>query len=155
MEDNVKKPRDGVLYYRGYSLVDVIKMNGSSYSYEKTCFLLLFGHYPNNEEISEFNKILKSLYKLPDSFIDNIILKKPSKSLMNHITRAILSLYSFDDNPDDINPFSLIKKGLSLIAKLPAIISYSYQAKSHYIDGDSLNIRFPKEEYSLPEKILY
>ena len=66
---------------------------------------------------------------------------------MNHISRCILSLYSFDENPDDISGFELIKKGISLIAKMPAIVSYSLQTKTHYLDQDSLHIHYPKKEY--------
>ncbi|MBQ3253155.1 MAG: citrate synthase [Acholeplasmatales bacterium] len=155
VEDNVKKPKEGNLYYRGYDISEVAKLNGDDFGYEKTCFLLLFGHYPNEEEAKAFQNILKDEYDLPEAFLENIILKNPSKSLMNHITRSILSLYSFDDNPDDIDGFSLIKKGVSMIAKMPAIISYSLQAKTHYLDHDSLHIHFPKTEYSFAENILY
>lgn len=155
VEDNVKKPKEGNLYYRGYDISEVAKLNGDDFGYEKTCFLLLFGHYPNEEEAKAFQNILKDEYDLPEGFLENIILKNPSKSLMNHITRSILSLYSFDDNPDDIDGFSLIKKGVSMIAKMPAIISYSLQAKTHYLDHDSLHIHFPKTEYSFAENILY
>ena len=74
---------------------------------------------------------------------------------MNHIMRSILSLYSFDETPDDISGLNFLKKSVSLIAKMPAIISYCLQAKTHYLDNDSLHIHFPKKEYSFAENILY
>ena len=149
------KPKKGNLYYRGIDITKVSKMCGDDFGYENTCFLLLFGHYPNPIESKIFQKIIRDNYDLPENFLENIILKNPSKSLMNHITRCILSLYSFDDNPDDIDPYSLILKGISLIAKMPAIISYSLQAKTHYLDHDSLHIHFPRHDYSFAENILY
>ncbi len=155
VENDVKIPKKGNLYYRGIDISSVAKKNKDTFGYENTCFLLLFGHYPNEKESQEFLNLFKDNYDLPKDFVENIILKNPSKSLMNHITRCILSLYSFDDNPDDIEPFSLICKGVSLIAKMPAIISYSLQAKTHYLDNDSLHIHFPKKEYSFAENILY
>jgi len=130
-------------------------MCGDDFGYENTCFLLLFGHYPNEAEAKEFRELLSEEYDLPEGFLENIILKNPSKSLMNHISRSILSLYSFDENPDDIEPFELIKKAISLIGKMPAIISYSLQAKTHYLDHDALHIHFPKKEYSFAENVLY
>lgn len=155
VKDDVRYPKKGNLYYRGIDITHVAKLSGNGFGYENTCFLLLFGHYPNNSESEVFKNILSDLYDLPDGFLENIILKNPSKSLMNHLSRCILSLYSFDDNPDDITPSELIRKGISLIAKMPTIISYSLQAKTHYLDRDSLHIHFPKKEYSFAENILY
>ena len=155
VENNVKLPKEGNLYYRGIDIRDVVKMSKDDFGYEKTCFLLMFGHYPNDIESDIFRKILSDEYDLPEGFLENIILPHPSKSLMNHITRSILSLYSFDDNPDDISGNELIKKGVSLVAKMPAIISYCLQAKTHYLDKDSLHIHFPKKEYSFAENVLY
>jgi len=153
--DNKKEPKDGNLYYRGIDVKEVAKLSGNDFGYENTCFLLLFGHYPNSSESRIFKKILSENYDLPKGFLENIILANPSKSLMNHINRSILSLYSFDSDPDNIDGFELIKKGLSIIAKMPAIISYSLQAKTHYLDNDSLHIHYPKQEYSIAENILY
>ena len=155
VENGVKKPKKGNLYYRGIDVADLANMNGDEFDYEDTCFLLLFGHYPSKDESKEFRKILSDNYDLPKDFLENIILKNPSKSLMNHITRSILSLYSFDDDPDNISGYEFIKKSISIIAKMPAIISYSLQAKTHYLDHDSLHIHFPKKEYSFAENILY
>ena len=155
VENNKKLPKEGNLYYRGIDIREVVKLSKDDFGYENTCFLLLFGHYPNDIESSIFRKIMSDQYDLPEGFLENIILPHPSKSLMNHITRSILSLYSFDDNPDVITGEELIKKGVSLIAKMPAIISYCLQAKTHYLDKDSLHIHFPKKEYSFAENILY
>ena len=155
VEDNQKKPKKGNLYYRGIDVSKVAELSKGDFGYENTCFLLLFGHYPNKTESKLFKGILSEEYNLPVGFLENIILKNPSKSLMNHITRCILSLYSFDETPDDIDGFEMILKGISLIAKMPAIISYSLQAKTHYLDNDSLHIHYPKKEYSFAENILY
>ena len=153
--DGVKLPKEGNLYYRGIDIRDVAKMAGDDFGYENTCFLLLFGHYPNQTESKIFKAVIREQYELPEGFMENIILKNPSKSLMNHMTRSILSLYSFDEDPDNIEGFELIKKGVSLISKMPAIMAYSLQTKTHYLDHDSLHIHFPKKEYSFAENILY
>lgn len=155
VSNGVKMPKKGNLYFRGYDISEVAEMSNGDFGYENTCFLLLFGHYPNEKESLEFKECLKAQYDLPNGFLENIILKNPSRSLMNHIMRCILSLYSFDEFPDNNKPYDLILKGISIIAKMPAIISYSLQAKTHYIDHDSLTIHYPKKEYSLAENILY
>lgn len=155
VENDVKLPKSGNLYYRGLDVSLVAKKVGTDFGYENTCFLLLFGHYPNEKESTEFKRIIADSYDLPEGFLENIILKNPSKSLMNHIARSILSLYSFDSNPDSIEPYDMVIKGISIISKMPAIISYSLQAKTHYLDHDSLHIHFPKKEYSFAENILY
>lgn len=155
VENDVKMPKEGNLYFRNIDIRDVVKMAGDDYGYEKTCFLLLFGHYPDETETKEFRKILSDGYDLPDGFLEGIILPNPSKSLMNHITRSILSLYSFDPDPDNTQIQELVKKGVWLLSKMPAIISYCLQAKTHYLDGDSLHIHNPKKEYSYAENILY
>ena len=154
-DNSVKQPKRGNLYYRGIDIRDVSMLSGDDYGYENTAFLLLFGHYPSKEEEIEFKKLISSQYDLPEGFLENIILKNPSKSLMNHITRSILSLYSFDEDPDNIEPYELIKKGIKIMAAMPAIVAYSLQAKTHYLDHDSLHIHFPKKEYSFAENLLY
>lgn len=156
VDDNgVRQPKRGNLYYRGIDIREVSELAGDDYGYENTAFLLLFGHYPNKSEQKEFRKLISSQYDLPEDFLENIILKNPSKSLMNHITRSILSLYSFDDDPDNIDPYELVKKGIKIMSAMPAIVAYSLQAKTHYLDHDSLHIHFPKPEYSFAENILY
>ena len=155
VENDIKLPKKGNLYYRGIDIRDVVKLAKDDYGYINTCFLLLFGHYPNDEESKNFKEIVKSNYDLPEGYLEDVILKSPSKSLMNHIARCILALYSYDNDPDNLDGFELIKKAVSLIGKMPAIIAYSLQAKTHYLDKDSLHIHFPKKEYSFAENILY
>ncbi|MCI6989606.1 MAG: citrate synthase [Campylobacter sp.] len=153
--DNKKVPKKGHLYYRGYDIRKIAELSKGEFIYEKTCFLLLFGRIPTSDELDKFKKILSDHYDLPKDFLENIILKNPSNSLMNHIMRCILSLYSSDADPDNIDTYELLKKGISIIAKLPAIISYSLQAKSHYLDKDTLTIHFPKKDYTIAQNLLY
>lgn len=155
MVDGVKQDDEGHLYYRDIDLYDLAKIDKDCYGYERTCYLILFGHLPNDEEFEEFKKIIKDNYFLPNGFLENTILRTPSHSLMNHIARAILALYSYDSDPDNTDALEILRKGISLIAKMPAIISYSLQAKTHYIDNDSLHIHHPKKELSIAENILY
>ncbi len=154
--DGVKTNIDGYLYYRGYSLNDLVEGNiGNTNGFEETMFLLLFGFLPSRRELDDFSKIFRKLYKLPDGFLEMNLLRMPGQNLMNVLQSSVLSLYNFDEDPDNVEVFPTLVKGLSIVAKLPAIMCYAYQSKMHYFNRDSLFIHYPKEEYSVAENILH
>lgn len=153
MVNGQKVDDEGHLYYRGYDIFDLVKHTGR-YGFERICYLILFSRLPNEDELLEFHNLLASQYFLPKGFAEDFLFKNISPSLMNQIQKATLNLYGFDDNPDDVSPLGTLKKGLNIIAKMPSIISYSYRAKRHYLDGLSLHIRDPKKDYSIAENLL-
>lgn len=154
--DGVKTNIDGYLYYRGYSLNDLVEGNiGNTNGFEETMFLLLFGFLPSRRELDDFSKIFRKLYKLPDGFLEMNLLRMPGQNLMNVLQSSVLSLYNFDEDPDNVEVFPTLVKGLSIVAKLPAIMCYAYQSKMHHFNRDSLFIHYPKEEYSVAENILH
>ena len=154
--DGVKTNIDGYLYYRGYSLNDLVEGNiGNTNGFEETMFLLLFGFLPSRRELDDFSKIFRKLYKLPDGFLEMKLLRMPGQNLMNVLQSSVLSLYNFDEDPDNVEVFPTLVKGLSIVAKLPAIMCYAYQSKMHHFNRDSLFIHYPKEEYSVAENILH
>lgn len=152
--DGKKVDEDGHLFYRGYDIFDLSKQNESRFGFERVCFLILFSKLPNEKELIDFHNYLSNLYELPDGFVEDVLFKNNTSSIMNQIQKAILNLYGYDEDPDNVDPYLTLIKGLNIIAKLPSIISYSYRAKRHYIDGLSLHIRKPKREYSIAENIL-
>lgn len=155
MEDGVKKDDEGHLYYRGYDISNLVNFNKLHYGFERICFLLLFSKLPTEEETIQFHNILSDMYMLPEGFVEDVIFRKNSRSTMNQIQKCILSMYSYDDSPDEADAYTTLCKGLDIIAKLPSIIAYSYRAKRHYHDGLSLHIRRPKPEYSIAENLLW
>ncbi|MCR5706632.1 MAG: citrate synthase [Acholeplasmatales bacterium] len=155
VKNEKKIPDDGHLYYRDVDIYDLAKIDKDAFGYERTCFLILFGHLPSEDELNDFKKIISDRYELPKDFLENIILRNVSSSVMNHLARAVLSLYSFDEDPDNTNPKEILRKGINIIAKLPAIVAYSVQSKSHYIDNDALHIHNPKPGYSIAQNLLY
>lgn len=155
MDGDKKIDDEGHLIYRGYDLYDIVANDFDHMGYEKVCFLLLFGHFPNQEETIQFISYLKSNYQLPKFFMEDVLLKNPSNNLMNHLQRAILSLYSYDLDPDNTDPYVVLLKGLSILAKMPTIINYVYQSNRHFLHHESLLLRQPKEEYGIAENILY
>ena len=154
--EGVKEPADGELFYQGY---DVKKLVGSGlekrFAFEETTYLLLFGKLPTQEQLKTFVEILSSLQELSGQFIRDVIMKAPSPNLMNGLQRSVLTLYSYDENPDDISVPNVLRQSLQMVAKLPLIAVYNYHAYRHFHFFDSLVIRPANPEYSTAENILH
>ena len=145
----------GELYYRGYNVVDLVKGKlNSHFGYEEVCFLLLFGYLPKRKELDQFCAILRDCYEIPDEFVEMNLLRMPGKNLMNKLQDAVLTLYNYDDDPDNTDVYETLVKGINLVAKLPSIACYAYQSKVHYYNRDSLFIHYANPEYSIAENFL-
>jgi len=156
-EDGIRVPIEGVMYYRGIDIFEIIAgiMKNNRFGYEECAYLLLCGSLPDRKELEEFIQLINDFRSVPDSFVRDIILKAPSKDVMNAISRSILTLYSYDNNPDDISIKNVFRQAVQLIAVMPMLAVYSYQAYMHYILGKNLYIRQPKPELSTAENFLY
>lgn len=150
-------PADGELFYRGYNVRDLISGidEGSHFGFEECSYLLLFGKLPDSDELASFSKMLSDYRTLPTSFVRDIIMKAPSKDMMNTLARSVLTLYSYDDLADDISLPNVLRQCLQLMSLFPLLSVYGYQAYKHYHDGASLFIHSPKAEYSTAENILH
>lgn len=150
-------PCDGELYYRGYNINDLVAgfTNEKRFGFEEITYLLLFGELPTSEQLSEFSDILANYRQLPTTFVRDIIMKSPSDDIMNGLARGVLTLYSYDDMPNDTSIPNVLRQSLELIALFPLIAVYSYQAKAYYHDNDSFFIHQPVAEYSTAENILH
>ena len=155
-ENDKKIPIEGELYYRGYNLFDLVHgfQEEKRLGFEETVYLLLFGKCPNQDELKEFTLALEERRDLPKHYKEDVILKIPAPNIMNKLQRTVLTLYSYDDNPDDISVVNVLKQSLDLIAKLPLLAAYSYQAKRHYFNHDSLVIHTPKKGVGTAENFL-
>ncbi len=154
--DGVKVPMPGKLYYRGIDVEDLVEgfQEENRRGFEETAYLLLFGELPNEEALKHFNELLDKSRPLPPDFTENMILKNPSKDIMNKLMRSVLVLYSYDEDPDNIDVPNLIRQSIRLIAQFPTIIAYGYQAKAHYFNGESLVIHQPKKGIGTAGNIL-
>jgi len=158
MKNGEKIPEEGRLYYRGIEISDIVnnaERHSGSRLFEETMFLLLFGQLPSLEELESFNAMLDEYRNLPSGYTENMILKIPSRDIMNKLQRSILTLYSHDERPDDLDMNNLVHQCIRLIARFPTIISYGYQAKRHYYDNESLFIHPPQNNLGTAENILY
>lgn len=151
-----KIPMDGELYYQGYNVADIIKDSSRArYKFEEVTYLLLFGSLPDDNQFERFLHILSDLQELSGAFIRDVIMKATSDNLMNSLMKSILSLYSYDEKPDDISVPNVLRQSLQLIGKMPLIAVYAYQAYRHFKLDGTLMIKNPKKEYSTAENILY
>lgn len=155
-ENDKKVDIPGKLYYRGYRLRDLVAGKGDGhFGYEETCFLLLFGYLPNKAELKNFKETISECYALPKEFLEMNLLRAPSKDLMNLLQITVLSLYNYDEKPDDNDPYQTVLKGLNIMGKLPLIICYGYHSMMHHYQKQSLIIHYPRPDYSIAENILY
>lgn len=154
-ENGEKKPQEGELYFQGYNIMDLKKgFEKRKFNFEETVYLLLFGALPNKQQLQSFIEILSQYRELPNKFVRDVIMKAPSMDVMNALQRSVLTLYSYDENPDDISIPNVLKQCLSLIATFPLISVYAYHSYQHYHNDKSLVIRYPDPELSTAENIL-
>lgn len=149
-------PVEGKLFYRGIDVEDIVHgfLKENRFGFEEVTYLLLFGELPSEKRLANFNKVLAEYRTLPPSFVRDIIMKATSRDMMNLLARSVLSLYSWDKNPDDTSIPNVLRQSLSLIARVPLISVYGYQAHRHYHHGDNLYIINPDVNLSTAENIL-
>ena len=156
VDGNDTIPCEGVLYYRGYDVRELV--NGSlrdkRFGFEETIYLLLFGELPTAAQLEEFRGLLNDYCGLPGSFVRDVIMKVPTGDMMNTLARAILTLYCYDNAANDISLPNALRQCLQLIANTPQLAIYSYQAYRAR-QGHDLYLHVPNPELSMAENILY
>ncbi len=156
-ENGNEIPCCGELYYRGININDIVSgfLSENRFGFEEAVYLLLFSELPTAEKLSRFRAELSDFRSLPTSFVRDMILKAPGKDMMNILSRSVLALYAYDDNPDEISVSNVLRQSLFLISVFPMLAVYGYQSYRHYHKGESLFIHMPKPEYSTAENLLH
>ena len=153
--DGKSVPCEGKLYYRGYDVEELVRRQaGDHFGFERIAYLLLFGDLPSQEQTRTFCELLSFYRTLPTSFVRDIIMKAPSSDMMNTLARSVLTLYSYDEDAEDISIPNVLRQSMQLIALFPLLSVYGYQAYRHYHDGQSLFIHQPDPKLSTAENIL-
>lgn len=150
-----RTPVDGELWYRGYkvnSLVD--ELSQGELGFERTAYLLIFGEKPDAEQLKEFTTALALCRRLPTNFTRDVIMKAPSKDIMNTMTRSILTLASYDKNTADLSIENCLRQCIQLIAEFPMLACYAYHAYNHYEHDESMYIHRPDKTLSTAENFL-
>lgn len=154
--DGKNVPCDGKLFYRGYNIIDLVKgfVGDKRNGFEEIAYLLLFSTLPTNEELTEFQAVLSGCRNLPRNFARDVIMKAPSKDIMNSLTKSILTLVSYDDRVSDLSLDNVLRQCLTLISIFPMLSVYGYHAYNHYECGESFYIHRPDDKLSTAENIL-
>lgn len=149
-------PCEGKLFYRGYNVNDLVNgfTKDNRFGFEEIVYLLIFGELPTKDQLDELVNVLADFRTLPTSFVRDIIMKSPSTDMMNTLARSVLTLYSYDTNPDDTSTANVLRQCLELIALFPLLSVYGYQAYQHYHENSSLFIHIPDRNLSTAENIL-
>lgn len=154
-DEGERQHAEGKLYYQGYDIKDLVHgLKGRRYGFEEITYLLLFGELPTQMQLEEFANAIAFLQSLPMSFTRDVIMKAQSENLMNSLQKCILTLYAYDDKPEDVSVRNVVRQCLNLIAKLPLLTAYSYFSYGYYHKGDNLFLRNPKKELSFAENAL-
>lgn len=155
--DGKSVPAEGELYYRGYSIEELVGgcLKDGRFGFEEVTYLLLTGKLPTAKELDEFRKYLTSFYTLPKNFVRDIIMKSPSEDMMNTLIRSVLALFPYDAKANDTSIENVVRQCVMLTAVLPIFTVYSYAACNFYKKGESLIIHRPRTDLSTAENILY
>ena len=156
LKDGEKIAIPGRLIYRGYNVEDLIKdaEQNKQFGFEQCAYLLLFGELPTKEKLERFTSYLGECRILPENFTEDMIMKAPSKDIMNKMARGVLASYSYDDDPENKSVGNVIKQCIQLIARFSTLAAYGYQAKRRYYDNKSMFIHNPKADLSTAESFL-
>lgn len=156
IDDQERVPDHGGLWYRGISIQDIVRgfQQDGRFGFAETVYLLLFGELPSREELDQLREVIGSLRSLPDRFTEDMILRAPSRDIMNKLARSVLVAYSYDDQADDHSVENVLRQVVELIARFPTMVAYGYQALRHYFHGESLYIHAPDPERSTAENLL-
>ena len=156
MNEGEKQNIEGELYYRGYSINDIVDSVEADdrFGFEEVAYLLLMGVLPTAEQLRSFNNALSFNRELPDGFFEDMMLKAPSRNIMNKIARSILALYSYDESPETKTPEDELMTAISIIAKLPVIVASAYQVKRRCYDGKTMYMHQVRPEENAAETLL-
>ena len=155
MENGREVPCEGRLFYRGYDIAELVGgcFEEKRFGFEEVAYLLLFGALPTQEQLDSFIGQLSYYRTLPNNFVRDVILKAPSQDMMNSLAKCVLTMASYDDNPDDISLPNVTRQCMQLLATFPLFSVYSYQAYT-YKEGNSLYIHAPRPDQSTAANIL-
>ncbi len=156
IKDGERVAQEGKLYYRGIDIIQLVDGAAAEqrFGFEETAWLLLFGSLPGKADLELFQSLLADCRELPDSFIEDVLMKSPSPDIMNKLAHSVLSLYATDPQADDNSLENVLRQSIQLVAQLPAIMTYAYQIKRRAYYKKSMYLHQIKPEHSTAETIL-
>ena len=157
MSDGIQRPIPGKLYYRGIDVEEIVHAHAhdKTFGYEEVAYLLMLGKLPTMQQLANFDRVLSAARELPTGFTEDMIIKAPSKDIMNKLARSVLALYSYDPNPDDTSLKNVVRQSIELIGRFPVIVADAYSVKRRFFDNESLYLHYPQEDLSVSENFLH
>ena len=156
MDEGEKSPVEGRLSYRGVDINDLVKgcVEEHRFGFEEAAWLLLVGKLPTQAQLTTMRELMTLYRELPDSFAEDVLMKTPSNQLMIQLSRGVLGLYFYDENPDDLSVENQMRQSFQLIARLPSIMVMAYQIKRRFWDRESMYFHQPLPDHSISQTIL-
>ncbi len=156
LDEGERTPVEGQLFYRGYPLSVLCDnfVKDNRFGFAECTYLLFFGHLPTKEQLEHFSRLISSYEVLPSRFDDDVLMKAPSPSIMNKMATGVLSLYAYDDNPDELTLQNMLRQSMQLVAQIPVIAAHAYSVNRHVFEGKSLNLHNPKPELTTAQNFL-
>ena len=149
-------PKEGKLSYRGYDIKDIVEscVNDNRYGFEEVAWLLMFGSLPTEGQLESLREVIGECRVLPNDFVEDIIMKHPSKDIMNKMARCVMDLYSFDEDPDNTSVANVLRQSLQLLSQFPTIMNTAYQVKRRAFYNKSMYLHPIIKDISTAEYIL-
>ena len=156
VSEGERVPDDGRLEYRGLDITKLIDgfVSENRYGFEECIYLLLLGKLPTATELENFKGLLAERRHLPYRFTEDVLMNAPSRSIMNKMAVGVLSLYSYDENPDDTSFENMLRQSIDIIAKLPIIAAHSYAIYRSAFFGKSLNLHKAHDDIGTAQNFL-
>lgn len=150
------KPIDGKLYYCGYDVANLVKQTHREkrFGYEEVIYLLLTGELPTSDDLDHFRDVLSKRRTLTKAE-RSILMHEGENDNQMYALHSVISHFSrCDKHPDSTNLKDVSQQCLNLIAKLPTVVAYNYNAM-RFRNGANLNIIRPDSSLSIAENFLY
>jgi 2-methylcitrate synthase len=136
---------NGKLIYRGYDILDLVKHS----TYEETAYLLLFGELPTGDQLGDFKRRLAEARGIPEPLVKSLKNRPRRAQPMDVLQSCISELADYDLNIEDNSKEAHVRRAVTLIAKIPAIVAAWSRVRNgqHVVD--------PLEEGSHSANFLY
>jgi citrate synthase len=123
---------NGKLIYRGYDILDLVNHS----TYEETTYLLLFGDLPTSDQLKDFNRRLTEARGMPEPLIRNLKNRPKRAQPMDILQSCVSELADYDLNIEDPSKEAHVRRAITLIAKIPSIVSAWSRIRSgqHIVD---------------------
>lgn len=149
-------PDKGQLRLRGYQIDELVTnaQREDRFGYEEVAYLLLTGSLPTVNELKGFCERIGAFRHLSGDYLHEFPMTTPSRSIMNTLARAVLLLYRFDAEPDEISPEHEIDVAMAMLARLPRIAAFAHMARVAKAEGQIPRIPQPDAKLSTAETVL-